>query len=174
MVTAIVVPAMIASGVDLSQMRAGSALRPFAAAPGVGLWLGLTLTAVMIGFLLLIVRLAPLSGLILSERRGAGAIPRAFRLTRGLTWKLVGVVILYAIVSIVAQWAAQGVFGSVLALIAGGEGPVTLAGVLTGAIVAAVQTAFTVLAAAFTAKLYLACVAREKTAIGATSLSKPL
>jgi hypothetical protein len=129
--------------------------------------------AVILVMLILLVRLATLLGVIVAERRGAGAIRRAIQLTRGLSSKLVGVAILYVIVATVSQWAAQAVFGSVLRLIAGGEGPVTLAGVLTGAIVAAVQTAFTVLVAVFAAKLYLACLAAEKARVAPAPLSTP-
>jgi hypothetical protein len=112
--------------------------------------------AALIALLFVLARLAPLAGVILTERRGIGAIGRAWRLTRGMTWKLVGVVLLYAVTSWVAQKAAQMVVGSVMAIVAGGEGPITLGGIVTAIVVGAIATAFSVLAAVFTAKLYVA------------------
>ncbi len=71
-------------------------------------------------------------------------------------WKIIGMLILYGIVAGVAILATRTVFGSVLRLVLGGDGLVTTASVLTALIGAVVQTVFVVLAAAFTAKLYLA------------------
>lgn len=163
-IAAIVLAAYIAAaligGVDLSQVR-WSAQAP-QMPPGIGWGFGLTMLIVLAALIAILVRLAPLTAVIVAERRGAGAIARAFRLTHGLAWKLLGVVLLYAVVSIVSQWAATAVFGSVLSLIIGGEGPFSIARVVTSVIAAAVQTAFSVLAAAFAAKLYLACVVREE------------
>jgi hypothetical protein len=101
-------------------------------------------------------RLLVIEPVILAERRGIGAIARAFRLTRGLALKIVGVLILYSIVATVAVWAAQAVFGSIFALIASNDGDIGIATVLTSIIVAAVSTAFKVIAALFIAKLYQA------------------
>ena len=114
-------------------------------------------TAVLLPLLLfLAARLVLLTPVVVRERRGAGALRRSFVLTRGIVWKVIGVTILYCIVFGVSLLAAQWVFGSILELVAGGEGPISLATVLTSVIVSAVQTAFVALAAAFVAKLYLA------------------
>ncbi|MEG3123695.1 hypothetical protein [Sphingomonas sp. GB1N7] len=101
-------------------------------------------------------RLALLTPVVVYERRGLGSIGRSFALTRGLVWKIIGMLILYAIVAGVAILATRTVFGSVLRLALGGEGLITPAGVLTALIVAIVQAVFVLLACAFTAKLYLA------------------
>lgn len=101
-------------------------------------------------------RLILVTPVVLRERRGLGTFRRSFVLSRGITWKIIGVVILYCIVFGVAILAAQTVFGSILQLIAGGEGTISVATVLTSVLVSAVQTAFVALAAAFVAKLYLA------------------
>lgn len=114
-------------------------------------------TAVLVPLMLfLAARLVLLTPVVVRERRGAGALRRSFVLTRGIVWKVIGVTILYCIVFGVSLLAAQWVFGSILELVAGGEGPVSLATVLTSVMVGAVQTAFVALAAAFVAKLYLA------------------
>jgi hypothetical protein len=101
-------------------------------------------------------RLCVLLPTIVMERRGFAVFARSFRLTRGIALKLVGVILLYLIVSVVSQKAAQFVFGALLGLMFGGEGAVSLPVVLTSILVGVVATAFTVLAAAFTAKLYRA------------------
>ncbi len=94
--------------------------------------------------------------IMVMERRGLGVYARAFVLTRGIGWKVIGVLLLYGIVSWVASAAAKTVFGSVFGLLIGGEGPITLASVLTQIVVAAISTIFSVLSVAFIAKLYLA------------------
>ena len=101
-------------------------------------------------------RLLVIEPVILAERRGIGAIAHAFRLTRGLALKIVGVLILYSVVATIAVWAAQAVFGSIFALIASNDGDIGIATVLTAIVVAAVSTAFKVIAALFIAKLYQA------------------
>jgi hypothetical protein len=102
-------------------------------------------------------RLIVTTPVIVHERRLFDALGRSWRLTRGYALRIIGVLILYVIVSWVADLAARTVFGSIFALVVGGQGEgVTLAGVLTSIVGAAVQTGFSVLGAAFTAKLYLA------------------
>jgi hypothetical protein len=108
-------------------------------------------------------RLLLVSPLIVHERRFFDAIPRSLALTRGLTWRIIGVILLFAIVSIVAVFATRVVFDPIFRLVTGNDdGGITLAGVLTSVMVAAVQTLFTVIPPAFATKLYLALVsARE-------------
>ncbi|WP_156347110.1 glycerophosphoryl diester phosphodiesterase membrane domain-containing protein [Sphingomonas sp. Leaf33] len=107
-------------------------------------------------------RLAPLSAVVAEERRGAGAITRALRLTRGLTWRLVGVILLYGIVSVISTLAVQTVFGTVLRLFDSGTGVVTMTGIVTAGATAAVSTVFTVLATVFCARLYVAVVRADE------------
>ncbi|WP_326525902.1 hypothetical protein [Sphingomonas sp.] len=146
------------SGADFAAMQDG---RGAQANLGGGYALALLLAGIVIVAvaLFLAARLLPLSGVIVAERRGTGAIARAFALSRGIGWRLVGVVILYTVVALVAILAAQTVFGSILRLVAGGEGPISIAAIITAIVVAGVKTIFTVLAAAFCGKLYTAIVA---------------
>ena len=101
-------------------------------------------------------RLALVIPTMVMERRGLGVFVRSFKLTRPIQWKILGVLILYVIVLFVSYLAAKLVFGSIFGLIAGGDGAVTVATVLTSILVSVVLTGFSVLATAFTAKLYLA------------------
>lgn len=145
----------VMAGVDVAAISAGQTPGP-ASAPGylaIALIYGLVLG---VAALFVFARLMPLSAVIVAERRGVGALGRSWSLTRGLTWRLVGVVVLYVVVATVATLAAQTVFGTVLKLVAGGEGTLTVANVITAVVVAAVSTGFSVLAAAFGGKLYAA------------------
>lgn len=160
---------IVAAGIDVAGIQAGTATMP-AISPGIALAMLGYCIVYLIVVLFVGARMATLTGVIVAERRGAGAIARAFALTRGLTWKLVGVIILYAVVATVAGLAVRTVFGSILKLVAGGSGPITVAGVITAMAVAAVSSIFTVLAAAFCAKLYVAVVRAAETALPSSDL----
>jgi hypothetical protein len=105
-------------------------------------------------------RLFVFTPVIVREKRMFSSLRQSWKLTRGMTWRIVGVILLYCMVALVSMLAANLVFGSIFALVAGGGGDsISLAGVLTSIAVAAVQTGFTVLMPAFTGKLYLALTA---------------
>lgn len=146
---------MAVGGGDLAAMRDGQMAVP-SVMSGYLVGAVLYIFAVMVALLFVVARLLPLSAVIVAERRGLGAVTRAFSMTRGLTWRLVGVILLYAVVASVTTMAAQTVFGSILRIFADGDGPVSVAGIVTAVIVATVSTGFTVLGAAFAAKLYVA------------------
>lgn len=143
------------SGIDLAAAQAGR-VTVTSADSGYILAAGLYGLVAMLVLLFVGARLVPLTAIIVAERRGAGAIPYSIRMTRGLTWRLFGVILLYVVVAFVATMAVQTVFGTVLRLVDGGTGPVTVSGVVTAIAVAAVSTGFTVLAASFCAKVYAA------------------
>jgi hypothetical protein len=157
--------AIAGAGVDMAQLQAGNAAGAGNLSGGAALFiLGYGLVLVILGFWLT-ARLLVIEPVILAERRGLGAIMRAFRLTKGLALRIVGVLILYAIVATIAVLAAQTVFGSIFALIAPDDGSIGIATVLTAVVVAAVSTTFKVIAAVFVAKLYMAIAeAHERTA----------
>jgi hypothetical protein len=110
-----------------------------------------------------IARLAPLNAVVLHERLGLGAIRRSVALTRGHTWRLIGVVLLYAVVLTIVRLAVQSVIGVIFRLILGPQ-QIGAAMFIAGIAGAAVTTAFTVLAVTFTAQLYVALAARQPTA----------
>lgn len=144
------------SGLDMAAMAAGKP--PAGSANGWALSFATFYMIALALFLLwgyarLVLLITPI---MVMERRGLGVYARAFVLTRGIAWKVIGVLILYAVVSWVASAAAKTVFGSVFGLLIGGQGPITLASVLTQIVAAAVSTLFSVLSVAFVAKLYLA------------------
>ncbi|MBN8806713.1 MAG: hypothetical protein J0I47_00525 [Sphingomonas sp.] len=102
------------------------------------------------------VRLTMLYPVIVAERRSVGAIGRAFRLSAGITWKLIGVWLVFGIVYVIAWMAASSAIGAILRLLAPGAGPYAVTSILLAIIVAAVRTAFTVIVATFAAQLYCA------------------
>lgn len=158
---------LAASGHDLDAIAAGQAFSLSGQAAG---FAALYAIALMVLVIWIFTRLAIVTPVILHERRMFGAIPQSWRLTRGLTLRLLGTFILYLLVSWVSQLAARTVFGSIFALVAGGGGEgVTLAGVLTSIVVGAVETAFLVIASAFIAKLYLALISKAGFLQGAAS-----
>lgn len=152
-------PALVmlwSSGFDFNAAAEGriEAFDP-AIAGGITLYLLLALPVALVIF----ARLVLLLPIVMAQGGWFGAFLRSFQLTRGATLRILGVLVLYLLVMVVAVVAANSAFGLIFRLVAGGEdGGVTLASVLTSVVTAAVQTAFTVLATAFTAKLYVALI----------------
>ncbi|MDJ0276707.1 hypothetical protein QLH51_07860 [Sphingomonas sp. 2R-10] len=106
-------------------------------------------------------RLLLINAVVAMERRGVGSIAQAFRLTRGLTWKLIGLLLLYAIVAGVAVSAAQFVVGGVLGLLSDPNSSFSLA-IIGGAIaVAAVSAALALYQSAVVGKLYREIVGQQ-------------
>jgi hypothetical protein len=133
---------------DLSAGTRGAMILYVVVALGVALWIS--------------ARLILINPVIVAEKQMLGAVARSWRLTRRYALSIVGVILLYLLVSVVAVLATQTVFGSVFRLIAGAPtSGLSLSLVLTSVMVAAVQTGFTVLVPVFTTKFYLALVAEH-------------
>jgi membrane-anchored glycerophosphoryl diester phosphodiesterase (GDPDase) len=160
----VIPPAIIlaAFGADLTGFKPGSMpVLP----EGAGLWLGLYLLVLIPLVLWLFARLALLMPSVVGDRLALGAFRRSWQLTRGMALKIVGVILLYAVVSTVANLAVTSAFGAIMYLVAGSEGEgLSLASVLTTVVAGAVTTGFTVLGTAFAAKLYVAAVGRAEAA----------
>jgi hypothetical protein len=149
------VMAMHWAGMDFAAMRDGQTVAAPSMSAGLAIFVTIYAIAFVVAMIAITARLIVIEPVILAERRGVGAIGRTFALTRGLTWRIVGVLILYEIVSTVAVLAARLVFGGLFGLI-GGDGAITVGGVLTALIVAAVSAGFETMAAIFVARLYAA------------------
>lgn len=168
-VVALMIPvlmALIAAGVDFDAVirasNAGATMPvPTGLTASIALFILLYCLALLVVMLWVGVRLSLVNAVIVGEGRMFGAIARSFALTRGHTFVLIGLALLYGIVSFVAVAAAQSVFGFVIGLVLGGEGPVTVATVLTAAVVAGVATAFALLITSFVAHFYRAVRAHE-------------
>jgi hypothetical protein len=151
------------SGIDMAALQAGNPAAMEAITPGIRRFTALYGIALVLVMIWLGARLLPLNAVIANERRGLGSFARAFSLTRGLTWRLLGVTILFVIVLLVATSAAQLVTGIVFRLVLGADSIAT-ATFLAGAAAAVVSTGFTILAYGFVARLWATLTAGEGTA----------
>lgn len=149
--------ALQASGYDMMAIARGENV-PLS--PGLAGGMALYVLVLLALLLWLGARFFVVTPVIVREKRTFSSFRQSWKLTRGITWRIVGVILLFCMVSWISILAANMVFGSIFTLVAGGPGDgLSLTGVLTSIVVAAVQTGFTVLVPAFTAKLYLALTA---------------
>ena len=160
--TVVALPLIVAlagAGTDWSAVVAGTAAAP-SMPPGRTAFV--VLYGVIFGIVMLFAgaRLAEVNPVVLHERLGARSIARSWRLTRGHTWRIVGVMLLFGIVLAVASGAAQAVTGIVARLILGPDALPTV-DFLAAAAGAAVSTAFAVIALVFIAQLYAALAVRQ-------------
>ena len=153
---------LVQSGFDFAAAANGSSAQMTPPSVGAASFTALYGLAYLLVLLWIGARLVLLNPVILNERLGVGAIRRAIQLTKGMTWRIIGVLVLFCIVLLVATGAAQSVTGIVLRLVLGADSIATAA-FLAGVAGSIVTTAFTALAAVFTAQLYVAT--REKHAV---------
>lgn len=153
-------------------VQAGATVDPtngtfsFARASGDALNLaGIAALLAMIAGLWLTAKLVPLLAVIVNERRGIGAFARSFRLTRGSALRLVGVVILYAIVVVVSVIAVTTVVGAVAWLLLG-PGALNSVKFVTSVASSAVTAPLTVVQSVFYTRFYVAACEREAPAAG--------
>jgi hypothetical protein len=144
---------LMGSGYDLAAAQRGDQVGAMAnVRAGPVVLYSLVATAVMIW---LFARLVLIYPVLVNEGLMFGALRRSFALTRGLTARIVGVMILFLVVLVVAVLATQGVFGTAFRLLLGAEQQ-KLALVMTAAVLAVVTTGFSVLQIVFAAQLYVA------------------
>ena len=146
--------AMLASaGIDFKAMGAGQA--PTAGSVSGALAAGALLYAFVWSLALFWVgaKLTVWQPVLVNERNGLRALSRSWALTNGSTWRIIGVLILFGIVFLVAVLAAQSVTGIVLRLILGPE-HIATAVFLAGIVASAVSTALATLAIVFMTRLY--------------------
>ena len=144
-----------ASVLNLATLGRGGA--PSFAPPGGGsvLVMFLYLLALFVVFVWVGARLSLLLAVIVNERRGIGSFARSFELTRGLTWRIIGVLLLFGIVFGVAFFAVQSVTGIVFRLLLGAQN-IGTATFLAGVVSAAVSAVFALVSGTFFAQLYRA------------------
>lgn len=155
------IAAMWAGGYDFAAAfaQAGSARQP-PLPLGVNVFLffyGLVITLAALAFY---ARMFPLLAVVLHERRRIGAFGRSWRLTSGMTWRLIGVALLFVGVFLVAALAVQSVVFIVALLLLGAEGN-SVAEFIAAVAAAVVGAMFSTVVAVFGARLWAALVARE-------------
>ncbi|WP_428968766.1 hypothetical protein ACQR50_13920 [Sphingomonas sp. Xoc002] len=138
---------------------------------GTALFLVLYVLTMIVVSLWLAARLMLMYAVVLNERRGLGAIRRSIALTRGLTWRLIGVLLLFGVVMLVAMMAVQGVSGAVLRLLLGADQALTAVR-LAGLLGSLVSAGFMTLAYVFVARLYVATAGEQahREEVGSPSL----
>ena len=109
-----------------------------------------------VALVVLIARLIVTTPVIVAERNGLSALRRSWQLTRGYGAAIIGIVLLFGIVALIAQLAVKTVLGSILLLFLGGEGSFSLSAILIACASGIVLTIVSVIQFAFLAKLYLA------------------
>ena len=150
---------LLGSGANVSPELMRMGIMPHIA-PGTALFVSLYLLVLLILLLVVGARLWIVNAVVVNERLGLGAIRRSFALTRGSTWRIIGVLFLYAIVLFVATLAAQSVVGLVFRLVLGADAKATVLFLATVA-ASAVSAVLTTVAAAFAAQLYVAAIGRD-------------
>jgi len=156
-----VVGVLIANGVDLSALGAGVSARAnltSAAAVFVPLY-SLVLGAVI---LFVAIRLALLNPVIVAEGGVVPAIRRAWALSRGIVWKMIGVWLLFVIVYFVAAVAITSGIGTVIGLLIDMSSAFSVGRIVVAILSGVVTTMFTLIVAAFSAKLYRAAIAARE------------
>lgn len=142
---------MVAGSIDMARLEQGApALDAATAAKAGWLLIVMSIVALLVG-----ARLLPLFAVVLLERRGLGAFARSFALTRGSTIRLIGLMLLYAVVALVLIWATTfvlGVTGRILFGQTGQAWTVLLVSIATGILTAGLS----VLQSVFSAQFYLA------------------
>jgi hypothetical protein len=124
-------------------------------APGTRATINLYVFALVAVLIWLTARLALLNAVIVNERAGVRSFARSFALTRGLTWKIVGLLVLFGIVVLVVTLATQSVVGVLFGLLLGADNA-GLRALLSTAVAAIVTSAITITWTAFLAQLYVA------------------
>ncbi|WP_066481089.1 glycerophosphoryl diester phosphodiesterase membrane domain-containing protein [Sphingomonas sp. CCH13-B11] len=150
---------LAAYGFNMVAASTGAAqpeLPPVAAA-----WSALYVIVLMPVFFFLAARLILVMPALVDAPIGLGAIRRSWSLTRGMTLKIIGVIILFAIVAIFLTLGVSAGLGALLKIVAGGDGVLTVADVLIALVAALVATGLAVVQTVFVARLYVAAVARH-------------
>ena len=143
------------SGADLSAMSTVGTMPSLGG--GTAAFIGIYGLAITVIGIAVAARLFLTNAVVLNERRAPGAFAQSWRLTRGLTWRIIGVFLLYIIVVLVAVSAAQFITGAVFGLLLDS---VRTTAFLAAAVASVVTTIFSVIAAVFTAQLYVAVTQR--------------
>jgi len=140
----------------MGQMDNVTLAAALAASPGLALAASLYALAFLLVLAWLVARLAVTGPVVLAEGVMLAALRRSYRLTRRNGWRIIGVMLLFALLTVVAGTATRLVVGSVSRLVLDGDGLLAPARLLTIGAVALVGTIASVFVAGFVGKLYLA------------------
>ncbi|WP_230772165.1 hypothetical protein [Sphingomonas sp. Leaf4] len=147
------------SGFDFVAAMNGTTLTPEqygALGPAILYFALLTLVAIWV-----FARLLTVNAVVAMERRGLGAIARGFAMTKGMALKLIGLLILYGIITGVAVSAARFVTGAIFAIFTTPGSGIGIGDVAVAVATAAVSAVLALYQAVFIGKLYRAIVGEK-------------
>ena len=122
------------------------------ATPGIGLFL----LVLLVLFVVIGVRLFPISAVAISETSSpVTLLKRSWRLTRGHFGRLLVVLLLILIAATVASAAVTAVVGSLMTLVAGEARPFSVSALVTGLADGVIASAITALSAALVGRIYV-------------------
>lgn len=101
-------------------------------------------------------RFSLVSTVIVGEGLGLSAIGRSVALTRGIAMKIIGVAILYIILSLAVTLAVKTGVGSLLRIVLGGSDGISVASVVSAVFTGAVAAILAMISTVYMAKLYRA------------------
>ncbi len=161
-----IVGVFVANGVDLAALRT-SGMTQAALTRGTAMFVSLYALALMVVVIVVAIRLALLYPVIVAEGGVIGAIKRAWALSRGMVWKMIGVWLLFGVVYLVANAAITTAIGTVLGLFVDMASPFSVGRIIVAILSGLVTAAFTLIVAAFSAKLYLAAISPSQSVVAA-------
>jgi len=158
-----IIIALAASGIDLAALTSGAAGPKPDISPALAGFIGLYGLAWLVVAVFVSVRFSSLLVAVIAAEGGVvAALRRSFALSRGIAWKLLGVVLLFGLVVGVASIAVTSVFGALFHFLDPSAGPFAIGSIIVAILGGLVTTAYYVIQSSFMAKVYLAATsARE-------------
>ena len=158
-----IILALVASGVDLTALTSASPGPKPDISPAMAGFIGLYGLAWLVFAVFVSVRFSTLLVAVIAAEGGViAALRRSFALSRGIAWKLLGVVLLFGLVVGVASIAVTSVFGALFRFLDPTAGPFAIGSIIVAILGGLVTTAYYVVQSSFMAKVYLAATsARE-------------
>jgi hypothetical protein len=152
-----IVIALAANGVDLTALTSSNPGPKPDISPALAGFIGLYGLAWLVVAAFVSVRLSTLLFPVIAAEGGiVSALRRSFALSRGIAWKLLGVVLLFGLVVGVASIAVTSVFGTLFRFLDPTAGPFAIGSIIVAILGGLVTTAYYVIQSSFMAKVYLA------------------
>lgn len=152
-----IVGVFVASGIDLSAISTGVAQATLTR--GASMFVSLYGLVLVVVAIVVMIRLSMMNPVIIVEGGVVSALKRAWALSRGIAWKMIGVWILFGLVYFVAGIALTSGVGTVLGLFVDMTSPFSVGRIIVAILSGCVTAAFTLIVAAFSTKLYRAVTA---------------
>jgi hypothetical protein len=158
-----IVFALVASGFDLKLLVDPNVGSHVDVGPWTAGFVSLYGLAWLVVAIFISVRFSTLLVAVIAAEGGVvAALRRSFALSRGIAWKLLGVVLLFGLVVGVASIAVTSVFGALFRVLDPTAGPFSIGSIIVAILGGLVTTAYYVVQSSFMAKVYLAATATRE------------